>query len=255
MEATESETKPCVFCAEIIQAKAVKCRFCNEFLNTDKAKALESGQDGTGEDKILYQGRPSLWGMAGAVIKGLIFLALAAGVIYYPLEEMEIFQLDESSVAAEPAEASDVTSETELTEELAEESWNFGLTAEQIVMFGQYRIMAGAGLAAIVVLTLLLKMLRLKMMYYEVTEDRIEYSRGIFDRRVDNIDMFRVIDLSLRRSLLDCIVGVGAVGLITTDKSDPEFGFEKIRRPRRLYDVIKKASLAADRRNSVLHLE
>jgi hypothetical protein len=69
------------------------------------------------------------------------------------------------------------------------------------------------------------------------------------------MDMFRVIDLKLRRSLLDCIVGVGTIGLITTDKTDPEFKFEKIRGARRLYDIIKKASLDADRKNSVIHLE
>jgi uncharacterized membrane protein YdbT with pleckstrin-like domain len=93
------------------------------------------------------------------------------------------------------------------------------------------------------------------MTHYEVTAERIEWSRGIFDRRVDNLDMFRVIDLRLRRSLLDCILGIGTVGLITTDKTDPEFTFEKIRNSRRLYDVIKKASLDADRRDRVIHLE
>ncbi|MHC4542783.1 MAG: PH domain-containing protein [Planctomycetota bacterium] len=85
--------------------------------------------------------------------------------------------------------------------------------------------------------------------------DRIEWSRGILDRRVDNIDMFRVIDLKMRRSLLDCIFGVGTVALVTTDKSDPEFVFEKMRYSRDLYDIIKKASLEADRKTGVVHLE
>jgi uncharacterized membrane protein YdbT with pleckstrin-like domain len=95
----------------------------------------------------------------------------------------------------------------------------------------------------------------LKRIHYEVSADRIEWSRGIFDRKVDNLDLFRVIDLKLRRSLFDCIVGVGSVSIETTDKTDPEFTFEKIRHPRRLYDVLKKASLAADQKRSVIHLE
>ena len=93
------------------------------------------------------------------------------------------------------------------------------------------------------------------MTHYEVSAQRIEYSRGILDRKVDNLDMFRVVDLKLRRSLLDCIVGVGTVGLITTDKTDPQFTFEKMRNCRRLYDIIKNASLEADRRSGVIHLE
>ena len=56
-------------------------------------------------------------------------------------------------------------------------------------------------------------------------------------------------------SLLDCIVGVGTVALVTTDKTDPKFVFEKVRNCRLLYDSIKKASLEADRRTGVVHLE
>ena len=115
--------------------------------------------------------------------------------------------------------------------------------------------MAGLGLAILVLLILAIKVVRLKCIYYEVTKDRIEWSRGILDRRVDNLDMFRVIDLKLRRNLLDCILGIGAVELATTDKSDPEFVFEKVHNCRRLYDIIKKASLDADRRSGVIHLE
>jgi hypothetical protein len=43
--------------------------------------------------------------------------------------------------------------------------------------------------------------------------------------------------------------------LTTTDKSDPEFKFEKVRRPKLLYDIIKKTSLDADSKRGVVHLE
>jgi hypothetical protein len=67
--------------------------------------------------------------------------------------------------------------------------------------------------------------------------------------------MFRVVDIKLRRSFLDCLVGVGTVMLTTTDKSHPEFAFEKVADARELYDAIKKASLSADRRTNVVHME
>ena len=67
--------------------------------------------------------------------------------------------------------------------------------------------------------------------------------------------MFRVIDLRLHRSLLDCMLGIGTVTLITKDESDPEFSFKKIGRPRALYDILKKASLDADRKQGVIHIE
>lgn len=230
MTLIDMRTKQCIFCAETIQAEAVKCRFCGEFLNTARARALEAAaradsaseeEEQDGDDQILFTGRPSLWGIAADILKGLFFFVIAGLLIKLPLEE--ILGLE--------------------------------LTAAQAAAFVQYRVLAGIGIGIIVVLILAIKVVRLKMIYYEITPDRIEWGRGIFDRRVDNIDMFRVIDLKLRRTLLDCMVGVGTVGLITTDKTDPEFKFEKIRDARYLYDIIKKASLEADKRSGVVHLE
>lgn len=229
----KSKTKQCPFCGERIQSLAIKCRYCAEFLNTVEAEADIQPDDA--EDNILFKARPSLWGMAGSVIRGLFFLGIAAFLLYYPLERLSFLQS---------------------TQDTAKQQFQtLNLTAQQLNYVSQYRVIIGFGLAVFVVLLLLLKMFRLKMIYYEVSADRIEWGRGILDRRVDNLDMFRVVDMRLRRSLLDCIVGVGTVSLITTDKSDPEFNFEKIRNVRALYDIIKNASLNADRQNGVIHLE
>ena len=233
------KTKPCIFCAETIQAPAVKCRFCGEFLNSEKAKALEAEAEAKAnpdaeepedeeeetDESILFAGRPSLWGMASQVVKCLLVLALAGCLVKLPLEEM------------------------------LQKLPDLKLTANELLAIGQYRVLAGLAIGALIVLRLLIAILKLKMVYYEVNADRIEWSRGILDKRVDNIDMFRVVDLKMRRSLLDCIFGVGTVELITTDKTDPEFVFEKVHDCRDLYDIIKKASLEADRKTGVVHLE
>ncbi len=235
MAFTDFQTKQCLFCAETIQARAIKCRFCGEFLNSDKAKALEadpesdsqSFEDEEANDNVLFAARPSLWGMAPVMVKGLFFIFLAGLLVRLPLESF------------------------------INDLLGLGLTEDQSWTVGGYRIIAGFGLGLIVVFALVMKIVRLKMTRYEVSPDRIEWSRGILDRRVDNIDMFRVIDLKMRRSVLDCIFGIGTVGLIMTDKdkTDPKFEFEKMHRPRELYDIIKKASLEVDRRTGVVHLE
>jgi len=229
MESIRSQTKKCPFCAEDIQAQAVKCRFCGEFLgvNPSQPNQQQNNEKETqaGPEKVFFRGRPSLWGMAGSAVRGLVVLILAGIILFYPVEN------------------------------LLKELFGFELTENQTAIFVQYRTPAGLGLAGIVIILLSAKIARLKSTSYEVTCDRVEWERGIFSRKIDNLDMFRVIDLKLRRSLLDCILGIGTVELITTDKTDPQFTFEKIRRPRTLYDILKKASLDADRRSGVIHLE
>lgn len=262
IEFNQPQTKQCPFCAETIQARAIKCRFCNEFLNSNRAKALQADPapdsqpagDKKPADGILFKGKPSLWAMTGSVIRGLLFLGIAALLILYPLEDLSIFQQTESLASSEvTSPAGDAATAPDSA--TAEKPARLALNEQQLLLFHRYRIIAGLGLAMLVTLIFLMKTARLKTTRYEVSADRIEWNRGLLDRRVDNLDMFRVIDLKLRRSLLDCIVGIGTVTVMTTDKSNPEFAFEKIRNPRKLYDIIKKASLEADRRNGVVHLE
>jgi len=227
-EFVEKQTKQCPFCAETILSAAIKCRYCGEFLNNKRAASLDA-EPANGDsmeprqlDKTLhFEARPSLWALFGTVFRALIFFTIAIICICYPIEDV-----------------------------LGPE-----LSIDQAVTFARYRLMAGIAVGILIALNLAVKILLLKSIHYEVTPDRIEYSRGIFDKKIDNTDMFRVVDLKMRRSLLDCIVGVGSISLETTDKSDPQFTFKKVKNPRRLYDVIKKASLEADRRRSVIHLE
>lgn len=114
---------------------------------------------------------------------------------------------------------------------------------------------AGAVIVLVAVMRAAFRMLYLKSIFYQISSDRIEWNRGIFSRKVDNIDMFRVVDIKLRRSLLDCLLGIGKITLFTKDETDPIFELEKIRHPRQVYDLIKTAALSADRRQGVIHLE
>lgn len=239
---TRHRTKPCPFCAETIRYEAIKCRFCGEFLTSDRLRddprsksaasvanllpsAAEQAALAGDNSDVLWFGRPSLLAMASTAFKTACFVAICWAVYRYQVTAV---------VARVPRS---------------------GVSAQQLMQIEGWIDLAALGLTIVALLVLAWKTAALKSIYYEVTPDRIEWSRGIFDRQLDNIDMFRVIDLKLRRSIIECLLGIGTVVLFTNDESDPQFEFVKVRQCRYLYDTLKEAGLKADKKRNVIHVE
>jgi len=92
-------------------------------------------------------------------------------------------------------------------------------------------------------------------MRYLVTTDRIEIEKGWISKKVDNLDLFRIKDVRFRQSIMDRLLQIGNIVIISTDASSPTLEINGIHKSRELYDKLKEASITADRRRGVVHLE
>lgn len=129
------------------------------------------------------------------------------------------------------------------------------VVAVALMTYSSWLTLLGVGLLVVMALVAVSKWLTIKFTKYRVTTHRIEIQTGWLARRIDHIDMFRVKDVNFRRSMLDALFGLSTVDILSSDISSPKIVIHSVRHGQAIYDVIKRESIAADRRRGTLHLE
>ena len=76
---------------------------------------------------------------------------------------------------------------------------------------------------------------------YAVTNDRLITSKGLLHTETDELLLYRVLDIKLRRSFGQKIFGVGTITLYSADKSHQTFELENIKKPDAVRKFISKA--------------
>jgi len=79
----------------------------------------------------------------------------------------------------------------------------------------------------------------LKTTKFKITNQRIEKTEGIFSRKTTNLELYRVKDLQMKRSLIERIVGIGSVQLTTSDHSDHQFHLNGIENYEKVFTTIR----------------
>ncbi len=85
------------------------------------------------------------------------------------------------------------------------------------------------------------KWLELKCRTYEVTTERIKVSRGILSRRTDEMELYRVKDLTLIEPFFFRLCGLGSLIITTNDASTPTLTIHAVRRVKELREDLRQA--------------
>ena len=75
---------------------------------------------------------------------------------------------------------------------------------------------------------------------YRLSEDRIFRETGLLNLKEEEVLLYRVRDLELKRSLFQRIFGVGSVVVESSDTSSPRLVLKNIRAPRQVKEQIHR---------------
>ena len=73
---------------------------------------------------------------------------------------------------------------------------------------------------------------------YMATEEKLLIKTGVFSIREEEIRLYRIMDLTLKRSFGQRIFGVGSIHCCSADKSTPEFDIKSVKRAGYVKDLL-----------------
>jgi len=90
---------------------------------------------------------------------------------------------------------------------------------------------------------------------YELTSQRLRVIRGLLGRSVEEVELVRVRDTSVRQHMGERMVNVGDVTIVSNDPSNPEYTLNNITNPADVRELIRRATLAEKQRRGLSYRE
>ncbi len=75
---------------------------------------------------------------------------------------------------------------------------------------------------------------------YRLENNRLFVSRGFFTTMEDELVMYRILDVRLRRTFWDKVFGVGTVTIFTADETNKELKLERIKASKKVRDMMSE---------------
>lgn len=73
---------------------------------------------------------------------------------------------------------------------------------------------------------------------YELTQEKLYVHTGLLRTNEEEVRLYRVLDLTLKRGFWNRIFGLGTIHCCTADKSTPEFDIKKIKHSKEVKDML-----------------
>lgn len=86
---------------------------------------------------------------------------------------------------------------------------------------------------------------------YRLTEDKLIVSTGLFSIKEEELRLYRIMDITLNRTLGDRLWGLGTIHICSADKTTPELDIKRICRSDEVKEMLSDMVEAARKKNRV----
>jgi hypothetical protein len=90
---------------------------------------------------------------------------------------------------------------------------------------------------------------------YELTSQRIRVIRGLLGRSIEEIELVRVRDTTVRQHVGERALNVGDVTIVSNDPSNPEYTLNNIANPADVRELIRRATMTEKQRRGLAYRE
>lgn len=127
---------------------------------------------------------------------------------------------------------------------------------EELLFAGHPAAVPGLGALLLAILTLgisaLVGWIRARGTHYRITSQRIVIERGVFSKRMEQVDLYRVVDYVVDRPFGQRMMGTGNLVLEAMDKTTPELRIDSVKTDVvALYEKLRYATEQEKRRRGV----
>ena len=111
----------------------------------------------------------------------------------------------------------------------------------QITNFGYYILCLLLAFVGIGFIMFLVRFLKTKFTKYEITEERITETTGVFSRNTDETELYRVKDIRLEEPFFLRMFGLSTILLVTSDKTSPIITLSGVKNGNNLRKTLRDA--------------